>query len=197
MKLLIRGGSVAAGHAAQRGYADILQNRLRPRGIEVINRSRFQETSFDGIGTFSEDIDAFRPELLLIHFGVDDAFACVYRSEFQENLVQMVRLARERFNPAVFLATCHTFDHPEDMASVDIFYRSLRIVSQDLHCHLIPVHTYWAAYLSEHQLTNAQLVGSDTRYPNKRGHEVIAEAIGLWLENHLEKSGRLALSDEA
>ncbi|HQM46965.1 MAG TPA: SGNH/GDSL hydrolase family protein, partial [Smithellaceae bacterium] len=93
MKLLIRGGSVAAGHAAQRGYADILQDRLRPRGIEVINRSRFQQTSFDGIETFDQDIDCFRPDVLLLHFGVDDAFDYVYRSEFQENIVRIVRRA--------------------------------------------------------------------------------------------------------
>ena len=116
-------------------------------------------------------------EILLIHFGIDDAFSCVYRSEFQENMVQMIRLARERFNPTVFLATSHTFDDPYDMDAVNIFYRSLGIVASDLQCKLIPAHHYWAGYLEENGIKNADLTLPDSRYPNERGHEVIAGAV--------------------
>ena len=182
MKLLIRGGSIAAGHGVKKCYADILKGSLLKKGIEVINRSRYKETSFDGIGTFNEDID-FAPDILLINFGVDDAFGYVYRSEFQENIVQMIRLARLRFNPVILLATSHTFDTPDDMDAVNIFYRSLRVVASDLHCELIPVHNYWAGYLEEQNLSSKDLVLSDSRYPNERGHQVIAEAMMKWLGN--------------
>ena len=182
MKLLIRGGSIAAGHGVKKCYADILKESLLKKGIEVINRSRYKETSFDGIGTFNEDID-FAPDILLINFGVDDAFGYVYRSEFQENIVQMIRLARLRFNPVILLATSHTFDNPNDMDAVNIYYRSLRIVASDLHCELIPVHNYWAGYLEEQNLSSKDLVLSDSRYPNERGHQVIAEAMMKWLGN--------------
>jgi lysophospholipase L1-like esterase len=185
MKLLVRGGSIAAGHGVIKSYADILKESLLKKGIEVINRSRYKETSFDGIGTFDEDIANFAPEILLINFGVDDAFGYVYRSEFQENIVQVIRLARLRFNPVIFLATSHTFDNPDDMDAVNIFYRSLRIVASDLGCKLIPVHSYWAAYLEEHHLSSKDLLLSDPRYPNERGHEVIAKAVMLWLEKYL------------
>ena len=177
MKLLIRGGSIAAGHGVIISYADILKESLLQKGIEVINRSRYQETSFDGIGTFNEDIANFEPNILLIQFGVDDAFQYVYRSEFQENIVQLIRLARLRFNPTICLATSHTFDDPHDMDAVYIFYRSLRIVASDLGCELIPVHNYWAGYLKEHNLCNKDLVQPDSRYPNESGHKVIAEAM--------------------
>ncbi|MDQ1277841.1 MAG: hydro protein [Thermodesulfobacteriota bacterium] len=50
--------------------------------------------------------------MLLIQFSIDGALPCVYRSEFQENLVQLIRLARERFHPIVLLATSHTFAAP-------------------------------------------------------------------------------------
>ena len=177
MKLLIRGGSIAAGLGVIKSYADILTESLLPKGIEVINRSRYRETSFDGIGTFNEDIANFQPDILLVQFGVDDAFGYVYRSEFQENLVQMIRLARLRFNPVILLATSHTFDNPNDMDAVNIFYRSLRIVASDLGCELIPVHNYWAGYLEKQNISSKDLVLSDSRYPNERGHQVIAEVI--------------------
>lgn len=174
MKLLIRGGSIAAGHGVENSYANVLAQILRPQGIDLINRSRYKDTSFEGIETFSQDIACFKPDLLLIHFGVDDAFQYVYRSEFQENIVRMIRLARQNFNPRIFLATSHPFDNPNDMDAVDIFYRSLRIVASDLKCDLIPVHRYWAGYLEEHGLSSKDLVQPDSRYPNERGHEVIA-----------------------
>ncbi len=182
MKLLIRGGSIAAGFGVIKSYADILSESLSERGVEVINRSRYRETSFDGIGTFGEDIDEFRPDALLVQFGVDDAFGYVYRSEFQENIVQMVRRARLRFPPVIFLATSHTFDDQHDMDAVNIFYRSLKIVATELGCELITVHSYWAAYLAEHKLDSKDLVLSDCRYPNERGHQVIAAAMRKWLD---------------
>jgi len=182
MKLLIRGGSIAAGFGVTKSYADILKESLLPQGIELINRSRRLETSFDGIGTFSDDIAALQPDILLLHFGIDDAFGYVYRSEFQENFVRMIRLARCRMSPAIFLATSHTFENPYDMDAVYIFHRSLRIVACDLDCKLIPVHSYWAGYLEEKNLISRDLTLADSRYPNERGHEVIAEAMMKWLK---------------
>jgi lysophospholipase L1-like esterase len=187
MKLLIRGGSIAAGHGVIRSYSDILTQSLLERGIAVVNRSKYQETTFDGIATFKEDIDIYKPDILLIQFGVDDAFQCVYRSEFQENVVQIIRRARARFNPRIVLATCHTFDNPKDMDAVSIFYRSLAITASDLGCELIPVHRYWVSYLEEHHLCNKDLVQTDSRYPNERGHEVIAEAMTNWLSKILDR----------
>jgi lysophospholipase L1-like esterase len=181
MKLLIRGGSIAAGFGVTKSYADILKECLAEKEIEVINRSRHPETSFDGIRTFDEDIAAFGPDILLLHFGVDDAFGYVYRSEFQENIVQMIRLARLRFQPAIFLATSHTFDDPHEMEAVSIFYRSLRIAASDLGCGWIPVHSFWAGYLEEHHLRSSDLVLTDSRYPNERGHRVIADGMMKWL----------------
>jgi lysophospholipase L1-like esterase len=197
VKLLIRGGSIASGYSVAKSYVDIMTESLLKQGIEVINRSRYRETTFDGVGTFYQDIDFFRPDILLIQFGIDDAFQFVYRSEFQENLVQMIRLARVRLNPTVLLATSHIFDDPYDMDTVNIFYRSLKIVALDMNCELIPVHYYWAGYLEEHGLRNKDLVLYDPRYPNERGHRIIAESVMKWLNKIIEnpskvKSGNIA-----
>ncbi len=197
MKLLIRGGSIAVGHGVTKSYGDIITESLLKQMIEVINRSRYRETSFDGVDTFYQDIDFFRPDILLIQFGIDDAFQFVYRSEFQENLVQMIRLARVRFNPIVLLVTSHTFDDPYDMDTVNIYYRSMKIVASEMNCELIPVHYYWAGYLEEHGLRNKDLVLSDPSYPNERGHQVIAEAVMKGLNKIIEnpskiKSGNIA-----
>lgn len=182
MRLLIRGGSIAAGCGVVRGYADVLRDYYSSRGIEVINCSRAGETSFNGIGSFFDDIDSFRPEILIIHFGIDDAFSAVYRSEFKENLVHMADLARARFHPVILFPTSHTFDNVNDMDAVNIYYRTIREISGDLQVVMVSVHTYWAGFLLEKKLRNADLVQKDVRLPNERGHEIFAEAIARRLD---------------
>lgn len=194
MKLLIRGGSVAAGYGVRKSYADIMAQSLLPEGIVVLNRSRYRETSFDGIGTFDEDIHALRPDILLIQFGVDDAFGYVYRSEFQENIVGLVRRARLCCNPAIVLATSQTFDDPGESDAINIFYRSTAIVAQDLDCLWVPVHHYWAHYREMHHLQNSDLVQSDSRYPNSHGHRVIARAVMTGLRSAELLPGRKTVS---
>jgi len=187
LRLLICGGSIAAGYGVARSYVDRLRERYAPLGVEIINRSHHRQTSFDAIDYFDQEIDPFRPDLLMLHFGIDDAFFPVYRSEFKENLVQIVRLARQRFNPLVLLPTSQTFDNPFDMDAVNIYYRTIREVAVDLACELIPVHTYWAGYLVQHGLSNAGLVQADTRYPNEHGHAVMADAMANVLDRLIPK----------
>lgn len=181
-RLLVRGGSLAAGAGVERCYADHVRGLCERRGLAFMNRSRQGDTSFDGIWTFHEDIAPFRPEILVIHFGIDDAFFPVYRSEFKENLVRMVRLAREMFHPIILMPTSHTFDDPYEMDAVNIYYRTIREVCQDLDCEMIAVHTWWAGYLQGHGLSNADLVRNDSRLLNERGHEVMADAMTPSLE---------------
>lgn len=176
-KLLIRGGSIAAGYGVAKGYADILKDLLFAQGIDVVNRSRFRETSFDGVDSFYEDIAPFHPDVLMINFGVDDAFFPVYRSEFKENLVHIAKMSRECCAPEIFLLTSHMFDDPCEMEAVNIYYRTIREVALDLGCGLIPVHTFWAGYVAENGLHTGELVLADARYPNDKGHEIIAGAI--------------------
>jgi hypothetical protein len=39
-KILVRGGSIAAGCGVKTNYADILRRRYLHRNVEIINRSR-------------------------------------------------------------------------------------------------------------------------------------------------------------
>ena len=182
MRILVRGGSIAAGVGVSRGYADILRERYAPRGVEVLNRSRPRETSFEGIETFPADIEPFAPDILILHFGLDDAFSAVYRSEFKENLVRITRRARESFRPDIFLLTSHTFDDPHEMDAVNIYYRTIREVAVDLGCKMVPMHTVWAGYLLEKGLPNSALLQPDARLPGEKGHELYASILAGYLD---------------
>ncbi|MFO7570244.1 MAG: hypothetical protein R6W75_10645, partial [Smithellaceae bacterium] len=66
------------------------------------------------------------------------------------------------------------------------FYRSLRIVADDLECELIPIDTRWAGYLQDHHLQSWDLVLPDARYPNDKGHQVVAKSVMSSLNRIIE-----------
>lgn len=173
--MLIRGGSIPAGYGVQRTYVDIV--RETSSLVEIVNQSRVKDTSFQGVWTFNEDIDIHKPDILMLHFGIDDAYQPVYRSEFKENLVQIVKLARKRFDPEIILLTSHPFENSYDMEMIYIYYRVIREVAVDLNCELVPVHVYWIGTLEEKSASLSDYVQQDCRYPNEQGHELYAEAI--------------------
>jgi lysophospholipase L1-like esterase len=175
MKIVVRGGSIPAGYGVTRSYVDIIKEQY-PH-IDIINNSRFRDTSFQGIWTFSEDIDVFSPDILMLHFGMDDAYHPVYRSEFKENLVQIVRLARKRFSPEIILLTSHPFENQYEMEMIYIYYRVIREVAHDLSCDLIPIHAMWAGEIEDKGLDASGLLQPDIRYPNEAGHELYARNI--------------------
>lgn len=181
-RLLVRGGSIAAGCGVENGYVDLLSRRYLPCKTEIINRSRPGETSFDAVGSFDDDIDPYRPDILMLHFGVDDAYGCVYRSEFKENLVHIVRLAKDRFAPVIVLMTSQPFEDPHEMDAIQIYYRTIREVASDLYCRLIPVHAHWAGFLETSGVRHGDLVQADNRLPNERGHRVMAGIVARHLD---------------
>ena len=180
-RLLIRGGSIAAGAGVARGYAGILRDLYAPRGVEVVNRSRPGETSFDGVETFARDVEPFRPDILIVHFGVDDAFSAVYRSEFKENLVRIVGMARRMLSATVVLPTSHPLVDPHEQAALEIYHRTIREVALDLGCGLVPVHTAWAGRLMDWGLSKTAFLQADARLPDEEGHGLYASI----LDGHL------------
>lgn len=176
-RLLIRGGSIPAGTGVSRGYADILRDWCGAQGIAFVNRSRTGENSFDGVRSFHEDIAPFMPQVLIIHFGIDDAFGCVYKSEFKENLVRLVRSAQACSNPLIIMPTSHSFENAYYMQPASFYYQIIRDVCHDLGCEMVPVHSHWNRYMQEQGLMHRDLVQTNVLLPNERGHIIFAEAI--------------------
>lgn len=184
MRILVRGGSIPAGAGVEKSYVEILRHWGASRGIDVLNRSRAGETSFDAVDTFREDVEPLRPDILILHFGVDDAFFPVYRSEFKENLVRVVHRSRTLvYPPSIVLPTSHLWDDPFEMDALGIYYRTIREVAADLDCIMAPIHTFWAGIVTERGLRQEELVQNDPRLPNERGHLLIAEAVTATLNS--------------
>lgn len=187
LTLLIRGGTIASGHRVVVSYADLLTRALTEKKITVINRSHRGDNSFDAVWTFDEDISPFDPDIIIFHYGIDDAFFPVYRSEFKENMVQVIRKSRLYCDPIIILLTSHIFPNQYDMDAVNIYYRTIREVSADLQCIMIPVHTIIAGQLLEKNINIDEIILEDDRYLNERGHALFADIIMRYLENIITK----------
>lgn len=177
MKVLIRGGSIASGYGVNLGYPDMLKRMKELSADELINQSRYSDTSFDGVRNYDVNIGHFSPELLILHFGIDDAFHPVYRSEFKENLVQIVRRAQFAGVQFISLMTSHPLPDINEMETMEIYYRAIREVSMDLKCKFIPIHFFWYGYMEEKKILLNELLLEDTRYPNERGHKLYSEIV--------------------
>ena len=186
MVVLVRGGSTGAGIVVNKSYVDLLASYCLPFGIDVINRSNVSDTSFEGLGTFSNDISPFRPDVLIVNFGLDDLFRPVYRSEFKENLVQIVRRSRAEFSPFIILTTFHPLGDPIMEGSDFVLFRTIREVSFDLSCHYVPVHLFWSAYIEEHKCMPQELLVSGSYLPCELGHLVYCECMKNSLSRFIE-----------
>lgn len=183
--ICIRGGSISAGHLATQSYVDVLKSDEILRNHTIINISRVGDSSFEGVWQF-EQVLSHKPDILIIHFGMDDIFRPVYRSEFKENLVRMVQKAREGSINTLILVTLHLVQNPHLMERVESITNTVRDVAFDMKCYLATVHIEWMNYMYETGNNITTLLTNDERYPNELGHQLIAQAIKRKLTSVLQ-----------
>ncbi len=174
--IVLSGGSITSGYATTQSYVAMLSSDEVIKQHNIINVSHFGDSSFEGIWHFDRVLQ-HKPDVLIIHFGMDDIYRPVYRSEFKENLVRMVQKARESYIKHIIMPTLHLVPNQYDMDAVNVFTRTVREVALDLHCHLATVHIEWMNYLYDSNDTLESLLTHDYRYPNEKGHCLIAKAI--------------------
>jgi lysophospholipase L1-like esterase len=184
MNILFRGGSISAGMGLTKCYVDIVRDSFP--ACNIINKSYEGNTTFEGIRTFYQDIDPYKPDFLFIHFGIDDIFRPVYRSEFKENLVQLVRISKKRFDSKIFIVTSHTFENRFEMDAANIYYKTIREVAVDLKCIYVPIHLFWMSYLYETGRSCGDLIQADRRLPNEEGHEIFSSVIINRLKEYID-----------
>ena len=175
-KIVIRGSSIALGFNSTLSYVDILSKDSILRNHSIVNISNMGDSSFQGVWQF-EEVLAHTPDIIIIHFGVEDIYRPVYKSEFKENLVRMVQKAREASIEKIIFPTLHIVDDKNQMEAFEIYTRLIREVAFDLHCSLATVHLEWMNYCYVSGNPVSTLLSDDSRYPNEKGHTLIAEAV--------------------
>jgi acyl-CoA thioesterase-1 len=98
-RLLVVGDSLSASYGipAERGWVNLLQQRLREQGLayEVVNASISGDTTRGGLARLPRALSVHQPRLVIIELGGNDGLRGVAPQEMERNLVQMVRLSQQ------------------------------------------------------------------------------------------------------
>lgn len=184
-------------------YADVLATNtaLRARGVSVINAGVPGNTTRDARARFNRDVLERHPDLVVIQFGINDAWVAVWNKppatqprislkEYTTNLSYFVKELRQR-GVFVILMTpnplrwteklklrCghapYAVDEPDGMnVLLRSYAQATRDVARDTGTPLIDVMAAFEAYgAKQNHSIDGLLV--DGIHPNEEGHRIIA-----------------------
>jgi acyl-CoA thioesterase-1 len=170
--ILAFGDSLTYGTGAseERSYPAVLQTLT---GHRVVNAGVPGEQTPAGLARLPRALDDYQPQLLILCHGGNDMLRMKSKEAMQENLEQMVRLAKARGIEVVMLGV----PRPALLgrASADAYQAVAKKMRVPLDEEVLP------RVLSDNDLKSDQI------HPNAKGYRLIAEA----LYHLLQKAGAL------
>ncbi|CAL1241840.1 arylesterase [Candidatus Methylocalor cossyra] len=95
--VLVLGDSISAGYGLeniQQGWVALLQEKLRPRGISVINASVSGDTSAGGLARLDPLLAEHRPAVVILELGGNDGLRGLSPQQMEANLEALVDRSR-------------------------------------------------------------------------------------------------------
>jgi acyl-CoA thioesterase I len=91
-KIMVYGDSLSAAYGLNPadGWVALMQNKLKPRGIDVINASISGETTRGGLSRIKGDLAAHKPNLVLLALGANDGLRGLPVADTRKNLAAMI-----------------------------------------------------------------------------------------------------------
>ena len=97
--ILVLGDSLSAGYGIdrQRGWVQLLQNRLRQSGYayQVVNASVSGDTTDSGLSRLPYALKQHQPGIIIIELGGNDGLRGLALSQLQTNLNQLVSISKQ------------------------------------------------------------------------------------------------------
>lgn len=95
--ILVWGDSLSAGYGvpADQNWVSLLQERVRDRGIGVVNRSISGETTYGGVKRISQGLVEVNPDLVILELGANDALRGKDTSLMRQNLETMIQSSQD------------------------------------------------------------------------------------------------------
>jgi acyl-CoA thioesterase-1 len=171
-RVLFMGDSIAAGFGLRRSgapYPDLLGERLagEERPIEVLNAGVFGFTTSGGLAL--RDLSSLHPDVVVIELGGNDFLLGRSLDAARENLVQMVKAAREMGARVLLVGVKlpHFLRETQRGQRFDALYPAL---ADELDVPLVPD-------MFEDALGNPRFMQADMIHPTAEGQMVVAENI--------------------
>jgi acyl-CoA thioesterase-1 len=91
--ILVLGDSISAGYGLEKidlGWVALLQEKLRPRGIAIVNASLSGDTSAGGLARIDPLLKQHRPSVVILELGGNDGLRGLSPKQLQSNLSEMI-----------------------------------------------------------------------------------------------------------
>ncbi len=170
--LLIYGDSLSASYGidVQRGWPTLLSQWLATNGprLRVVNRSLSGETTHGGLQRMKRALIQENPSHVILALGANDGLRGLSLSQTEENLRQMIRLAKSHGARVLLVGIALPPNYGEDFTKrfAAIYPR----LARELAVPLVP-------FMLEGFATDLSYFQADRIHPNERAQPLILETI--------------------
>lgn len=174
--MLVVGDSISAGYGldkVEEGWVALLQEKLKPRGIEVVNASISGDTTAGGLTRLDALLDRVRPGWVLIELGGNDGLRGLTPVQMNANLTAMIDKARAAKARVLLLGMQIPPNYGKRYA--EMFQRVYAEVAQKSGVGLVP-------FLLEGVGGHDAMMQADGTHPNRAAQPILLEQVMRQLE---------------
>ena len=174
--MLVVGDSISAGYGldkVEEGWVALLQEKLKPRGIEVVNASISGDTTAGGLIRLDALLDRVRPGWVLIELGGNDGLRGLTPAQMNANLTAMIDKARAAKARVLLLGMQIPPNYGKRYA--EMFQRVYAEVAQKTGVGLVP-------FLLEGVGGHDAMMQADGIHPNRAAQPILLEQVMRQLE---------------
>ena len=196
-RLVCLGDSVTFGWnlAYKKSYPFLLENRLKEKYPEilVVNSGIGSETVIDGLGRLDSDVFYFNPQIVIINFGLNDAFVFKIGNEdtdlinyidldiYIDTYKQLIERILEKDIEVLIMSTNPIIPEKlwqnKDIAnklgeSYKIYNQAARVIAEDYDLIFVDI---WDDFMTVGKLSS--LLQPDSVHPNEKGLILISEIL--------------------
>ena len=188
INIVCHGHSVPAGYFKTpvvdtfNAYPHLIHRALKERYptavINVIVTAIGGEASESGAARFERDVLALKPDLVLIDYGLNDRGLGLPRAKAAwKSMIEKAQARKVKvllLTPTADLSA--KLDDPAD--PLNRHAEQIRSLAQEYHCGLVDSYARFARYV--HGGGKLQDLMSQVNHPNRKGHDLVVEAVMDW-----------------
>ena len=188
INIVCHGHSVPAGYFKTpavdtfNAYPHLIHRALKERYptavINVIVTAIGGEASESGAARFDRDVLSLKPDLVLIDYALNDRGLGLPRAKAAWK--SMIEKAQARKVKVLLLTPTADLSAKLDDPADPLFRHAeqIRSLAQEYHCGLVDSYARFARYV--HGGGKLQDLMSQVNHPNRKGHDLVVEAVMEW-----------------
>ncbi|MCJ7445675.1 MAG: GDSL-type esterase/lipase family protein [Methanotrichaceae archaeon] len=174
------GDSITAGYGVRKGFPyfwrEMLQQKYPEARIKLINSGIAGDTTADGMVRLDWAVLSYRPDLVTVNFGINDALMGIGLYEFKSNLKNIVQDILYGPGSEVLLLSSQPLETPTYDELVVQYYKKIADVANDMEIGFVDVYKAWKKRIKD-GIPLSKLILPRLDHPNEAGYKIIAEEL--------------------